>query len=39
MEYIDIIEELPFVPDVIMPVQMNSTSKTFIEANTLICTE
>ncbi len=35
MEYIDIIEELPFVPDIIMPVQMNSTSKPFIEANTL----
>jgi len=35
MEYIDIIEELPFVPDVIRPVQVNSTSKPFIEANTL----
>ena len=34
MEYIDIIEELPFVPDVIRPVQVNSTSKPFIEANT-----
>ena len=35
MEYIDIIEELPFVPDVIKPVQVNSTSKPFIEANTI----
>ena len=35
MEYIDIIEKLPFVPDVITPVQVNSTSKPFIEANTL----
>ena len=35
MEYIEIIEELPFIPDIIMPVQMNSTSKPFIEANTL----
>jgi hypothetical protein len=35
MEYIEIIEELPFVPDVITPVQVNSTSKPFIEANTL----
>lgn len=32
---IEIIEHLPFVPDVITPVQVNSTSKPFIEANTL----
>jgi hypothetical protein len=32
---IEIIEHLPFVPDVIQPVQINSTSKPFIEANTL----
>jgi len=35
MEYIEIIEEIPFVPDVIQPVQTISTSKPFIEANTL----
>jgi hypothetical protein len=35
MEYIDIIEEMPFVPDVIQQVQTISTSKPFIEANTL----
>ena len=35
MGHIEIIEELPFVPDVIHPVQINSTSKPFIEANTL----
>jgi hypothetical protein len=35
MEYIEIIEELPFVPDVIKPVQASSTSKPFIEANTI----
>ena len=34
MDYIEIIEELPFVPDVIHPVQ-TSTSKPFIEANTI----
>jgi hypothetical protein len=27
--------DLPFVPDVIQPVQINSTNKPFIEANTL----
>jgi len=35
MEYTEIIEELPFVPDVIHPIQIKSTSKPFIEANTL----
>lgn len=35
MEYIEIIEEIPFVPDVIQPVQTISTSKPFIEANTI----
>ena len=35
MEHIEIIEELPFVPDVIQPVQIDSTSKPFIEANTI----
>jgi hypothetical protein len=35
MEYIEIIEEIPFIPDVIQPVQTISTSKPFIEANTL----
>ena len=35
MGHIEIIEELPFVPDVIQPVQIDSTSKPFIEANTL----
>jgi hypothetical protein len=33
MEYIEIIEEIPFVPDIIHPVQV-SGSKPFIEANT-----
>jgi hypothetical protein len=35
MEYIEIIEEIPFVPNVIQPVQTISTSKPFIEANTI----
>ena len=35
MEYIDIIEELPIVPDVVEQVQIASNSKPFIEANTL----
>lgn len=35
MEYIEIIEEIPFVPDVIQSVQTISTSKPFIEANTI----
>jgi hypothetical protein len=32
---IEIIEHLPFIPDVIDPIQINSTSKPFIEANTI----
>ena len=36
MEYIEIIEEVPFVPDVIAPIEV-SGSKPFIEANTIEC--
>lgn len=35
MEHIEIIESLPFVPDLIQPVQIESTRKPFIEANTI----
>lgn len=36
MESIEIIEEVPFVPDVIAPIEVSS-SKPFIEANTIEC--
>jgi hypothetical protein len=39
--YIDIIEEIPFVPDVdgpvLMPTEQLSSSRSFIEANTIEC--
>jgi len=40
--YIDIIEEIPFVPDVVgpvfLPTEQESSSSSFIEANTIECT-
>ena len=36
MEYIEIIEEVPFVPDVIDPIEVSGI-KPFIEANTIEC--